>query len=116
ARRRFPRLHAGERSVAVQLLHPLAALLCLERESRRRPGEKTRNADRLAGLLAIAVGTVVDHLQRLLYFLEQLALPVPGAQLERVFLFERGAVRRIGRDLVLAQVLTGIIGVVQQLR
>src|SRR5205814_2389886 len=41
---------------------------------------------------------------------------IARAQLEGVFLFERSAVRRIGRDLVLSQMLAGIVRVVEKLR
>src|SRR4051812_4194017 len=98
-------------SVAVQLLHPLAALLRLDRKRCHRTGQETRYADRLAGFLAIAVRAVLDHLDRLLDLLEQLALAIARAQFECVFLFERRAVRWIRRDLVFAQVLAGIVGV-----
>ncbi len=67
------------------------------------------------GLLAIAVAPVVDHLDRLLDLLQELALAVAGAQLERVLLFERRPVGRVGRDFVFAQVLAGVVGVLQEL-
>src|SRR5438477_4207620 len=102
--------------IAVEPLNPLPPFLRLERQRRRRSRQQPRNADRLAGFLAIAVTPAVDHLQRLFDFLEQLALAIAGPQLERVFLFERGAIRRVGGDLVLAQMLAGIVGVGQQLR
>src|SRR4051812_31128771 len=50
-------------SVAVQLLHALAALLRFERQRGRGPREEARNADRLAGFLAVAVAAVLDHAQ-----------------------------------------------------
>src|SRR4051812_45555390 len=69
------------KSVAVELLHALAALLRFERQRGRGTREQARNADRLAGLLAIAVAAVLDHAQRLFDFLEQLAFPIAGAKL-----------------------------------
>src|SRR5437879_4889987 len=103
-------------SVAVELLHPLAPFLRLERQSRRGARQKARYADRLAGLLAIAVAAVVNHAQRLLDLLEQLPLAIARAQFQRVLFFERGAIRGIGRNLVFAQMLSRIIGIVEQLR
>src|SRR5205823_4879048 len=71
---------------------------------------------RLAGFLTVAVAVVFDHPQRLLDLLEKLPLAIARAQLQRVFLFQGRAIRRIGRDLVLAQMLAGVIGVVEELR
>src|SRR5512144_2110927 len=105
----------SDASVAVELLHALAPLLRLERERRRRARKQARNADRLAGLLAEAVRALVDHLERLLDLLQELPLAVARAQLQRVFLLERRAIRRIGRDLVLAQMLAGVVGVGEEL-
>ena len=102
-------------SVAVKLLHALATLLRFDRQRRHRPRDQARNADGLAGFLAIAIRAILDHPQRLFDLLQQLAFPVAGAQLERVFLLERRAIRRIGRDLVLAQMLARIVGVAQDL-
>src|SRR5947199_5177271 len=104
------------RSVAVELLHAFAALLRLERQRRRGARQQARYADRLAGLLAIAVAAIVDHAQRFLDLFEELPLAIARAQLERVLFLERGAVRGIGRNLVLAQMLPGIIGIVEELR
>ena len=109
------RLADRRESVAVESLHPLATLLSLQSERGSGSGEQPRDADRLAGLLAVAVRPVVDHAQRLLDLLEQLALTIARAQLEGVFLLERRAIRGVGGDLVLAQVLAGVVGVLQQL-
>src|SRR5581483_1552561 len=87
------------KSVAVELLHALPALLRLERQRGGGTREQSRDADGLARLLAITVAAVLDHAQRLFDFLEKLPFTVACAQLEGVFLFERGAVRRIGGDL-----------------
>ena len=48
-------------SVPVELLNALAPLLRFERQRRGRTREQARNADRLAGFLAVAVAAVVDH-------------------------------------------------------
>src|SRR6187455_3055120 len=107
----------GPLVVAVHLLDALAALLRLERERRGGTRDETRHADRLAGLLAVAVvaAAVVDHADRLLDLLQKLALAVARAELERVLLLERRAVGRVGRDLVLAQVLACVVRVLQEL-
>src|SRR6202166_4879398 len=68
--------------VAIDLLALLVALLRLHRQRRDRAGFQPLQRDRLAGLLAIAVGVVVDALQRRVDLGDQLALPVAGAQLD----------------------------------
>src|SRR4051812_7366473 len=102
-------------SVAVELLHALSTFLRLDRERGHRSREQARDADRLAGLLAVAIGAVVDHAKGFFDLLEKLAFPVARAQLERVFLLERSAIGGIGRDLVLAQMLAGVVGVAKDL-
>ena len=54
--------------VAVDPLHPLVALLRLDRQGGDRAGLQPADADRFAGLLAIAVGAVINTLQRLVDF------------------------------------------------
>src|SRR5689334_23696334 len=103
------------RSVAVQLLHALPALLRFDRQRGHRARDEPRHADRLTRFLAVAVAAVLDHAQGLFDLLQKLAFPVARAQLERVFLLERRAIRRVGRDLVLAQMLARIVGVAQDL-
>src|SRR5262249_30897404 len=48
-------------------------------------------------------------------FLEKLALAIPRAELERVLLFYRRLVGRVGLELVLAQVLGGEVRLLEQL-
>src|SRR4051812_29053005 len=103
------------RLFAVELLLELAALLRLDGERRRGPRQQALDADRLAGLLAIAVGAVFDARKRLVDLLEQLAFAVTRAQLEGVLFLERGAVRGIGREGELAQVFGGGAGVLTEL-
>ena len=63
----------------------------------------------------IAVVAALDAGQRLRDLLEQLALAVARAQLQRVLFLDRGAVGRVGHDRgVLAQMLGGLAGVGQQ--
>src|SRR5690606_33945518 len=96
---------AGTGSVAVQLLAHLAPFLRFERQGGGGAGQQAGNADGFAGFLAPAVFAAVDAGNRLLHFLEQLALAVAGAQLERVFFLDGGAVGRVGHELGFAQVL-----------
>ena len=63
----------------------------------------------------IAVVAGLDARQRLRDLLQQLALAVARAQLQRMLFLDRGAVGRVGHDRgVLAQVLGGLAGVGQQ--
>ena len=64
-------------------LHTLVPLLRLHRERRDRARFQPLERDRLSRLLAIAVGVVLNALQRRVYLGDQLALPVAGAQLDR---------------------------------
>src|SRR5262249_33120427 len=57
--------------------------------------------DRLAGLLAIAVGAIVEAGERLVDLGNQLALTVAGAQLDRPVGFRGGAGGEIGKGLIL---------------
>src|SRR5258708_9566796 len=76
--------------VAIDLFAFLVALLRLHRQRRDRARLQPLQRDRLAGLLAIAVGAVVDALQRRVDLGDQLALAVAGAQLDRAVGFRRG--------------------------
>ena len=82
--------------VAIDLLALLVALLRFDRQRRDRAGFEPLQRDRLAGLLAIAVGVVVDALQRGVDLGDQLALAVAGAQLDGAVGFRGGAVGEIG--------------------
>src|SRR5713226_3155380 len=82
--------------VAIDLLAFLVALLRLHRQRRDRARLQPLQRDRLAGLLAIAVGVVLDALQRRVDLGDQLALAVAGAQLDRAVGFRRGAVGEVG--------------------
>src|SRR5258705_3596537 len=79
--------------VAIDLLALLVALLRLHRQRRDRPGFQPLQRDRLASLLAIAVGVVVDALQRRVDLGDQLALAVARAQIDRAGGFPPGAGR-----------------------
>src|SRR5260370_26248755 len=82
--------------VAIDFLAFLVALLRLHRERRDRAGLQPLQRDRLAGLLAIAVGVVLDALQRRVDLGDQLTLAVAGAQLDRAVGLRRRAVGEIG--------------------
>src|SRR3954453_13998829 len=87
-------------------VNPFAAfvtLLRLDRERRDRAGVETLQADRLACLLAIAVGAVVEALQGGIDLGDQLALPVAGTQLDGAVGLGRGAIGEVG--VILALVL-----------
>ena len=58
------------------------AFLRLDRQGGDRPGLKALERDRLAGFLAIAVGAVLDPLQRGVDLGDQLALAVAGPQFD----------------------------------
>jgi hypothetical protein len=77
------------------------ALLRLDRERRDRARLEPLQRDRLAGLLAVAVGAVLDALDRGVDLGDQLALPVAGAQLDRAVGLRGGAVGQIRVVLVL---------------
>src|SRR5260370_41262189 len=68
--------------VAARALETLVALLRLDRERGDRTGFEALQRDRLARVLAVAVGAPVARLQRPVDLGDQLAEPVTGAQLE----------------------------------
>ena len=81
-------------AIAVLALAALAALLGLDRQGGHRPGLQPLDADLFAGLQAVAVGAVLDALERFVDLADQLALAVAGAQFQAEFLFLGGAVVR----------------------
>src|SRR5688572_21730558 len=68
--------------VAIDPLAALVALLRLDRQRGDWPGIQALQVDRLARLLAIAIGAVVDSLQRRVDLADQLALAVTGTELD----------------------------------
>src|SRR5690606_28598840 len=96
-----PRQTAGIRRqpaglfLAIDLLAPLVRFLCLEAERGDRPRIEPGDPDRLAGLLAIAVGAVVDALQRRVDLGDELALAVACPQFQRPIALRGGAVRHV---------------------
>src|SRR5713101_3810882 len=94
--------------VAINLFAFFVALLRFHRQRRDRAGFQPLQRDRLAGLLAIAVGVVVDALQRRVDLGDQLALPVAGAQFDRAVGLGRCAIGEIGMiDVLFLQGLQG---------
>src|SRR5829696_649960 len=86
--------------VPIYALAALVPLLRFHRQRGDRPGLKPLERDRLAGLLTIAVGTIVDPLQRRIDLGDQLALAIPRPQFDRSVGFRRRAIGEIGMVLV----------------
>src|SRR5262245_10861256 len=87
--------------VAIDALAPLVTLLRLDRQRRDRTRLEAAQRDRLAGLLAIAVGAVVDARERGLDLGDQLALAIACAQLDRAVGLRRCPVGKVGVVFVL---------------
>src|SRR2546430_17129923 len=79
----------------------LVALLRLDRQGGDGAGFQPPERDRLASLLAEAVGAVVDALQRGVDLGDQLALAVARAQLDRAVGLRRRAVGQVRMILIL---------------
>src|SRR3954454_1243787 len=82
--------------VPINLLALFVALLGFDRERGDRAGFQAFQRDRLAGLLAIAVGVVLDALQRRVDLGDQLALAVAGAEFDGPVGLGGGAVGKVG--------------------
>src|SRR5690606_35045803 len=82
--------------VAVDPLTTFVTLLRLDRQSGGRAGLKASQADRLAGVFAIAIGAVLDPAQGLIDLGDQLALTVTGPKFQRTIRFRRGPVHQVG--------------------
>ena len=84
------------------------AFLRFDRQRCDRAGFEPFQRDRLAGLLAIAVGVVFDALQCGVDLGDQLTLAVAGTQFDRAVGLGRGTVREVGViDVLLLQSLQG---------
>ena len=75
---------------------PLVPLLRFQRQGCHRARFQTLDADRIARLLAIAVGAVLDAGERLVDLGDQLALAVASAQFDRAVGFRGGTIRQVG--------------------
>src|SRR5690606_32605439 len=73
--------------VAVDALAAFVPFLSLDRQGGRRAGLKATQADRFAGVFAIAVGAVFDPAQSLVDLGNQLALTVTGPKFQRAIRF-----------------------------
>src|SRR4029079_15217742 len=94
--------------VAIDFFALLVALLRLDRQGRDRAGFEALERNRLAGLLAIAVGVILDALQRGVDLGDQFALAVAGAQFDGAIGFGRGAISQIGMiDVLFLESLQG---------
>src|SRR5215203_7494936 len=82
--------------IAAGALEALVALLRFDRQGSDRAGFQALQRDRLAGLLAVAVGAFVDRLHRAVDLGDQLAEAIPRAQLERAVGLGGGAIGEIG--------------------
>src|SRR6202171_2737110 len=107
---------SGRAFVPARALETLVALLRLARPSGDRAGFEALQRDRFAGLLAVAVGALVDRLQRLVDLGDQLAEAVAGAQFERAVGLGGRTIREIGpRQALFLHVLQRLIGLLDQL-
>ena len=94
--KRWPRPLGRRLVLAVDALAPLVALLRFDRKRCDRTRIKTLQADRLAGLLAVSIGAVLDPGHRRIDLGDQLALPVARTELERPLGLRGRAVGDIG--------------------
>ena len=86
-------------------MDPFAAfvpLLGLQAQGRDRTGFEASDADRLAGVLAIAVRSILNPPQRLVDLRDQLALAIASAEFEGSISFRRRPVRQVGMILGLS--------------
>src|SRR5258708_2035388 len=94
--------------VPINLLALLVTLLRFHRQRCNRTRLQPLERDRLASLLAIAVGVVLDALQRGVDLGDQLALAVAGAELNGAVGLRGGAIGEVGVvDVLLLQGLQG---------
>src|SRR5246127_4581970 len=82
--------------VPIDLFALLVALLRFHRQRRNGTGFQPLQRDGFPGLLAIAVGVVLDSLQRRVDLGDQLALAGAGTQFNGTVSFGRGTVGEIG--------------------
>ena len=102
-------------SIAHLLLAVLPALLRVETQRRDRARFEAIQADFLVGLLAEAVASFLDALERLVDLGDQLAIAIARAQLERILGLARGALRLVA-DIAhfIAQVVDRLLGLLDQ--
>jgi hypothetical protein len=81
--------------VAVDPFAALVPLLGFQAQGGHRPGVESGEADRLAGLFAIAVGAVLDPAKRFVDLGNELPLTVTGAEFESPVSLRRGPVGQV---------------------
>src|SRR4029079_3879549 len=97
--------------VPVNPLATLMPLLGLDRKGGDRTSLQALQPDRFAGFLAIAVGSVIQTVQGSIDLVDQLALAIPGAELDGPVGFRGGAVGQIGViHILVLQMLQGVLG------
>ena len=108
-------LRSQHRSVVpINPLAPLMSLLGLHRKRGDRSGFKPPDRDRVAGLLAVPVGSLGDPMQRRVDLGHQLPLALAGTQLDAAVGFGRCPVSKIRVVLVLVlKMLKGLLNLVQ---
>jgi hypothetical protein len=103
-----------ERAASIVAVHPLAALVTLLRLDRERSdwaSFEPLERDRLTDLLAVAVGAVIEPLQRSADLGDQLTLAVARAQLNRAVGLRGRPIGEIGMVLVLVlEMLQRLLG------
>ncbi len=92
---------AGVLFVPIDLFTALMHFLGFEPKRRNGPCIQPRDADGIAGFFAIAVGAVIEALQRRIDLGNQLALTVPRAQFQRAIAFGTGAICHVRMVLAL---------------
>src|SRR3546814_4643031 len=102
--------------VAVGPLHSLGSFLGFQAQRRDGTSFQPPQADRLVGFLAVAIGTVLDPLQRGVDLADQLAFTITSPKLDRVLGLERGPVGHVRLLQVLfCQVAKSLVGFPHQL-
>src|SRR5215470_20039640 len=85
----------GMSVVAVRPFHSLVPLLRLDAEGSDGPRFEAADTDRFVCLLTIAVGAVVDAMERRVDLGDQPAFAGPGTKLDRALGLERSPVRQV---------------------
>jgi hypothetical protein len=85
--------------VAIDLFAALVHFLGFQAQRGNGAGIETGQADRIAGLLAIAIGAIVNALERGIDLGNQLALAITGAQFQGAVAFRAGTIGHIGMVL-----------------
>ena len=107
----------GVSVVAVRPFHAFVPLLGLDAEGSDGPRFEAADTDRFVCLLTIAVGAIVDPMERRVDLRDQPASARPGAEFDRALGLERGSVGQVGFEATFfLQVLKCVRRLGQQLR